>query len=115
MARKKKPGRKKHCKLPGCKRRQLARGLCRLHYNRWHTTGTTDDPPDHISRPWRSRRRLIARKHALQAEIAALNTLRGRSYSLAAVLVWRREILKLEDDLAEVEAALEKTREAANA
>ena len=32
------------CGVPGCNRLRLARGLCRLHWERQHETGTTDDP-----------------------------------------------------------------------
>lgn len=32
------------CAVPGCDRDYLCKGLCRLHWERQHRTGTTDDP-----------------------------------------------------------------------
>lgn len=33
------------CRIPDCARTLCAKGLCRLHWERQHRTGTTDDPP----------------------------------------------------------------------
>ncbi len=30
------------CEVEGCERPTTARGLCRMHYNRWHRTGRVD-------------------------------------------------------------------------
>ena len=35
---------KKPCRIPDCERPLCAKGLCRLHWERQHRTGTTDDP-----------------------------------------------------------------------
>ena len=34
----------KICRIPDCQRPLCAKGLCRLHWERQHETGTTDDP-----------------------------------------------------------------------
>lgn len=33
---------RKQCVIEGCSKPVVARGWCRKHYNRWHSTGTTD-------------------------------------------------------------------------
>ena len=35
------------CSVDGCSRPLCAKGLCRLHWERQHRTGTTDDPTPH--------------------------------------------------------------------
>lgn len=33
------------CSVPGCDRKYRCSGYCGLHYDRWRTRGTTDEPP----------------------------------------------------------------------
>ncbi len=43
------------CAVPDCPRPYLCKGLCRLHWERQHKTGTTDDPPKrtgHLNGAW---------------------------------------------------------------
>lgn len=40
----------KKCPVEGCERPQHCKGMCRLHYERWRKTGTTNPPKPGISK-----------------------------------------------------------------